>query len=88
MRNFNKDIVYSIDLKHVGAVISITLKELGVSSVLIKNQDFQVVWDSKNLFIRLNKELELQKSPEIEILVLDKGNKNINSWKVRCQPKG
>ena len=89
MRNFNEDILYSIDLKDVTAVFSVTHKEFGQpSSVLVKDQDFQAVWDSKNLFLRLTKELEPQTSENIEIEILNSSSIDIKKWKARCQPKG
>ena len=88
VRNFNEDIVYSIDLKHVGAVFSIAHKEFGQpSSVFVKNQDFEVVWDSTNLFLRLTKKMLIQTS-EIEIVTLNNPANNFKTLKARCQPKG
>lgn len=82
--------MYSINLKHVAAVFSITHEEFGGRpSVLIKDQDFQVVCDSTNLFLRLTKDLTLQKSQKIELEVLN-GNStsSITKLKARCKPKG
>ena len=89
VRNINGDILYAIDRKHATAVISVTHKIIGQpSSLLIENQDFEVVCDSTNLFLLLTKEFVIQLSQEIEIKTQDNSANNFKKLKARCKPKG